>query len=130
MNTNAATLLLIGSQNIDKMERDINNLTSMMRGMVKNHVSLTQHRGKTLNLSSGNGSWEIIIGWDETHFVCHIDSGVIYSSIYGTQYLHGHTSQIQDVYESLPTLVNGLVGLFPELEHYLKPFLRAAEKVL
>lgn len=133
---NIAETLLQGSRKIDRMRKDINDLVSMLRGLLKFVISGPSRKIRIdiLVPELGLGTqWEIRgefspmnYGWERRiDFTFWAMNSTMWSS--STDEDSVKTKDIVLVYQALSALVNGLVKEFPELYTELAPFVSASK---
>jgi hypothetical protein len=134
MEKNIAEQLLRGSQNIDRMRKEVECVVSMILGFL---VPGEENFCATFDFDGGK--WEIEISYSYNISMpiarCWLrkpfESTLAYINksrelpMFKVGFNH---EMVQEVHQNLPVFVLGMMKEFPELERQLKPFLDAADK--
>jgi len=135
---NTAARLLLGSRNIDRMRSEITATVAMILGLLEKREDCTLSETFNEEFSFTGGMWLAKGGIRRSIGGNVIDSNVCvecwlrhtgvrleYSSQKGGVQLH--VGSVQDVYEALPSFIEGMQRVRPDLENKLRLFLRASD---
>lgn len=131
---NIAQQMVQGSRNIDQMRKDIDQVISMLDGMVgfKDYFCNNPEYELTIH-GFTKGYWHIYIVTGEIMIVYKPTSGsiliiIVSESAKNKIQKNGiEAKHVQEVYEALPILVKGLIKKFPKREGVIRPFLNAGK---
>lgn len=146
MEENLLSSLLRGSENVDRMRREIHQVVTMILGfLVKDNYAaiLQSEKGKGENFSSSfstfsaqNIFWKLSIGCDKKYYYVNITLGYPDGSCRYTRLGDSEASSIKpiplqhvlSVYESLPDFVDEMIFLFPKISEDMECLVEASNK--
>lgn len=137
--------LLRGSENIDRMRREIYQLVAAVIGFLRGYPGFKEREVVASRFATKDGFWEVVAGtrgcqgsgddyWRIQVELCgpHPDYKEpfpffrqIEREPFDKTWINLH--QVQAVYESLPILVAGLIGHFPKLAEKWEPLVKASK---
>jgi len=131
MTTNIVEQLLRGSENIDRMKKEVECVVRMVIGFANRRVSLWQDF--EVEFDSPTCLWKVQrTEYSNTLEVeCHLHKSYGLCSVY-TNTTHFtsffHLEEVQVVWQDLSTFVEGMATTLPALNEDWKPLLDAADK--
>ena len=124
--------LIDGSRKIDQMKSEVEQVVKMICGMLK-YCTGASHIVRSESFSDSCCKWTVSVS------IGNIDTkrDVVVVECWSTYIAHTlaftnlanypfHTETAEDVYDSLPVFVAGMLEMFPELEKQWVPMIRAA----